>query len=264
MKIGFIGLGNMAKAMIGGMLAKEIAKPSDIIGSDKTQEITDAIATAYGIQTTTENKNAASCADVLILAVKPQFLGEVVTEIKEAVKEDALVISIAAGKKMEEIEALFGKKIKLVRVMPNTPALVGEGCSGVCRNQNITDAEMAVCMSLIGSFGQADEVPEKMMDAVTGVSGSSPAFVFLFIEALADGAVAAGMPRVQAYRFAAQTVMGSAKLMLESGKHPGELKDMVCSPAGTTIEGVRILEEKGFRGTVMDAVKAAVEKAQNM
>ena len=264
MKIGFIGLGNMAKAMLGGMLSQGIAAKEDVIGSAKTQATREAVKEAYGIETFSDNKEVAAKADILILAVKPQFFAEVIPEIKDAVKEDTLIISIAAGKTMAEIEAMFGKKIKLVRCMPNTPALVGEGCSGVCRNAGVSDGEMAKCMELMNSFGLAEEVTEKLMDAVTGVSGCSPAYVFLFIESLADGAVAAGMPRKQAYSFAAQTVMGSAKLMLESGKHPGELKDMVCSPAGTTIEGVRILEENGFRGTVMNAVKGSVEKAQKM
>ncbi len=264
MKIGFIGLGNMAKAMIGGMLAKEIATKEDIIGSDKIQAAMDAAKETYGIAIASDNSEVAKQADVLILAVKPQFLAQAVSEMKEAVKEDTLIISIAAGKTISQIETLFGKELKLVRVMPNTPALVGEGCSGVCRNGRVSDEEMATCMQLIGSFGIASEVTESLMDAVTGVSGSAPAFVFMFIEALADGAVAAGMPRSQAYTFAAQTVMGSAKLVLETGKHPGELKDMVCSPAGTTIEGVRLLEEKGLRGAVMDAVIAAAEKARNM
>ena len=153
---------------------------------------------------------------------------------------------------------------RIIRVMPNTPALVLEGCSGVCRNDAVSEEEMQLCMKLIGSFGKASEVPEKLMDAVTGLSGSGPAFVFMFIEAMADGAVAAGMPRAQAYTFAAQTVLGSAKLVLETGKHPGELKDMVCSPAGTTIEGVRILEEKGLRSSVMEAVLGAAEKSRNL
>lgn len=264
MKIGFIGLGNMAKAMIGGMLAKGIAAKEDIIGSDKMETALEAAGKTYGITVAADNKEVAAEADVLILAVKPQFLQEAVSEMKEAVKEDALIISIVAGKTISQIETLFAKKIKLVRVMPNTPALVGEGCSGVCRNSRVSAEEMAICMRLLRSFGTADEVSEKLMDAVTGVSGSSPAFVFMFIEAMADGAVAEGMPRSQAYAFAAQTVMGSARLMLESGKQPGELKDMVCSPAGTTIEGVRVLEEKGLRGAVMDAVIKAAEKSRNM
>lgn len=264
MKIGFIGLGNMAKAMIGGMLEKGIATKEDIIGSAKTQATRDAVSAKWGIETFADNRDVAKQADILILAVKPQFFAQVLPEIKIAVKEDALVISIAAGKSMGEIEKLLGTRTKLVRCMPNTPALVGAGCSAVCFNNEVTEEEKELCMKLIGSFGMAQEIPEKLMDAFAGVSGCSPAFVFMFMEALADGGVAAGLPRKQAYEFVAQAVMGSAKLMLESGKHPGELKDMVCSPAGTTIEGVRTLEERAFRGAVMDAVKATVDKSQKM
>lgn len=264
MKIGFIGLGNMAKAMIGGMLDKKIATPEEIMGSAKTEATRKAVAENFTIQVREDNKLIAEFAEVLILAVKPQVMDDVIAKISSSVKADTLIISIAAGKTLAQLEAAFGKKCKIVRCMPNTPAMVGEGCSGVCRNALVTDSEMAQCMNLLGSFGIAEEVPEKIMDAVIGVSGSSPAFVFMFMEALADGAVKAGMPRKQAYHFAAQTVMGSAKLMLETGKHPGELKDMVCSPGGTTIEGVQILEEMGFRSAIMDAVEACVEKSRNM
>ena len=264
MKIGFIGLGNMAKAMIGGMIAKKMVTGEDVIGSAKTEATILAMRERYGIETTLDNGRVAMDSDVLFLAVKPQFFGEVLPGIKEFIKKDALIVSIAAGKSIADIEAILGKDKKIVRCMPNTPALVGEGCTGACRNDNVTDGEMAKCMELLQSFGIAQEVPARLIDAVSGVSGCSPAYVFMFLEALADGAVEAGMPRKQAYTFAAQAVMGSAKLMLETGKHPGELKDMVTSPAGTTIEGVRVLEEKGFRGAVIAAVKASVEKNKNM
>lgn len=264
MKIGFIGLGNMARAMIEGMLSKKIASKENITGSAKTEATLISVKEKYGIETTLDNCSVAERSDILILAVKPQFFGEVISQIKEKVREDTLVISIAAGRTIADIEELFGRSLKLVRCMPNTPALIGEGCSGVCRNGSVSDSEMAKCMALIESFGFAQEVPEHLIDAVSGVSGCSPAYVFMFLEALADGAVEAGMPRGQAYVFAARAVMGSARLMLETGKHPGELKDMVTSPAGTTIEGVRTLEERGFRGAVIDAVKASVEKSRNM
>lgn len=264
MTIGFIGLGNMAKAMIGGMLAKSIAKPEEIIGSAKTEATAKAVREAYGISVLNSNEEVAHKADVLILAVKPQMFDQVIPQIRDVVRKDQLVISIAAGKTISQIESAFGKELKLVRCMPNTPAMVGEGCSGACRNERVNDADMELCMRLLGSFGLAEEVPEKLIDAVGGVSGSSPAFVFMFIEALADGAVKAGMPRQQALRFAAQAVMGSARLMLETGKHPGELKDMVCSPGGTTIEGVQVLEKMGLRAGVMSAVEACVEKSKKM
>jgi len=264
MIIGFIGLGNMAKAMINGMLEKGIATKEELIGSAKTEATREAVAKKWGIKTFADNSEVAKKADVLVLAVKPQFFAEVIPTIKKEIKDDAIVLSIAAGKSLEEIEKLLGSKNKIVRCMPNTPALVGEGCSAVCFHQEVNDDEKELCMKLLGSFGMIQEIPEKLMDAFTGVSGCSPAFVFMFIEALADGGVAAGLPRKQAYAFAAQAVMGSAKLMLQTGMHPGELKDMVCSPGGTTIEGVRVLEEQGMRGALMDAVKAAVDKSQKM
>lgn len=264
MKIGFIGLGNMAKAMIGGMLQKEIVPPDAILGSARSKETLEAVHARYGIGTRDSNRAVAMEADVLILAVKPQFFQTVIEEIREVMPEKTLVISIAAGKTMEWIENAFHKKIKLVRCMPNTPALVGAGCTGVCSNERVSEEETAFGLRLMESFGSASLVPESLMDAVGAVSGSSPAFVFLFLEAMADGAVAAGMPRAQAYEFAAQAVYGSAKLALESGKHPGELKDMVCSPGGTTIQGVRVLEEKGMRGAVMDALQAVVEQTRKL
>lgn len=264
MKIGFIGLGNMAKAMIDGMVEKGIVPPNDIVGTSKTEETRQAARSAYDIEIRDTNAETAKEADVLILAVKPQFMEEVIREIRGEISLSTLVISIAAGKTIKWIEDAFGRKIKLVRCMPNTPAMVGAGCTGVCVNDRVSQEEIDYSIKLMESFGMARLVPERLIDAVGAVSGSSPAFVFMFIEAMADAAVAAGMPRVQAYEFAAQAVYGSAKLVLESGKHPGELKDMVCSPGGTTIQGVRVLEEKGLRGAVMDALAAVVERTKEL
>ncbi len=264
MKIGFIGLGNMAKAMIGGMLQKELVDRCDIIGSARTRETMENVRDFYGIGIRDSNAAVAEEAKILILAVKPQFFQTVIEQIRAVVADDTLVISIAAGKTMAWIEQAFGREIKLVRCMPNTPALVGEGCTGVCVNSRVSQEETAMSLKLMESFGRASLVPESLMDAFGAVSGSSPAFVFMFIEAMADAAVAAGMPRAQAYAFAGQAVYGSAKLALESGKHPGELKDMVCSPGGTTIQGVRVLEEKGMRGAVMDALQAVVEQTRKL
>lgn len=264
MKIGFIGLGNMARAIIGGMLEKGIVSAEDICGSAKTQKTLDAVQKEYGIDTKDSNVAVAAECGTLVLAVKPQFLEGVVREISGVVKPDTLIISIAAGKTLSWLEEAFGRKVKLVRCMPNTPALVGEGCTGVCVNDAVSEEETGYSLRLMESFGKASLVEERLMDAVGAVSGSSPAYVFLFIEAMADAGVAAGMPRAQAYEFAAQAVYGSAKLVLETGKHPGELKDMVCSPGGTTIEGVRVLEEAGFRGAVMNALLATVEKSRKL
>lgn len=187
-----------------------------------------------------------------------------IAEIKGEITEDKLVISIAAGKSMDWITKEFGRDVKLIRCMPNTPALVGEGCTAVCSNSFVKEEDEAFCLKLMGSFGKAILIPERLMDAAGAVGGSSPAFVFMFIEAMADGAVAAGMPRKQAYEFAAQSVLGSAKMVLETGMHPGDLKDMVCSPGGTTIEGVKELEEKGMRAAVMGAIEACVEKSKRL
>lgn len=264
MKIGFIGLGNMAKAIIKGMINNKIVPPSEIIGTAKTKATIEAVHGTYGIGIRNTNADVAKEADVLVLAVKPQFFEQVIQEIRGVVKEDTLIISIAAGKTMAWIEDTFAKGIKLVRCMPNTPASVGAGCTGVCANERVSEEEVNYSMKLMSSFGSAQLVPERLMDVVGAVSGSSPAYVFMFIEAMADAAVAAGMPRKQSYEFAAQAVYGAAKLVLESGKHPGELKDMVCSPGGTTIQGVRVLEEKGMRGAVMDALAVTVEQSKKL
>ena len=238
MKIGFIGLGNMATAIIGGLLREDTTLSSEdgnvtvitaanIIGSAKTEATRQKRAEQFGIAVTASNREVAEAADVLVLAVKPQFFPEVIAEIRDAVSENTLVISIA--------------------VVPGPGA---------------TEADEALCLRLMESFGRAIVIPERLMDAASATAGSSPAFVFMFIEALADGAVAAGMPRAQAYEFAAAAVAGSAQLVLETGRHPGDLKDMVCSPGGTTIEGVRALEEGAFRASVMNAISACVEKAK--
>lgn len=265
MKIGFIGLGNMATAMIGGILQKGMAQPQDIIGSAKTESTKEKVKTQFQIEIAGNNRETAEKADILFLAVKPIFLGDVISEIRDAVRKETLIVSIAAGRDMKFLKEAFGRTdCKIIRCMPNTPALVLEGCTGVCAGENVTEEELNQVLSLLQSFGVASVVPERLMDVVVGVSGSSPAYVFMFIEAMADEAVAAGMPRKQAYEFAAQSVLGSAKMVLETGKHPGELKDMVCSPGGTTIQAVKVLEEKGLRAAVMDAMEACIEKSRNM
>ena len=174
------------------------------------------------------------------------------------------MVTLAPGKTLQWLDAMFGKPTKLVRTMPNTPALVGEGMTALCSNEFVTEEELEKVVQIFQSFGKTQVVPESMIDVVVGVSGSSPAYVFMFIEAMADAAVADGMPRSQAYEFAAQAVLGSAKMVLETGKHPGEFKDMVCSPGGTTIEAVRVLEEIGMRSAVFEACKACVKKAKGL
>lgn len=265
MKIGFIGLGNMATAMISGMIQKKVVDIQDICGSAKTVATCEKVKTKLNIHTTQSNMEVAMDTDVLFLAVKPIFLDEVIAEIKDVVKAETLIVSIAAGRNLQFYMDKFGRpELKIVRCMPNTPALVLEGCTGVCANENVTAEELESVLTLLRSFGVASVVPERLMDVVVGVSGSSPAYVFMFIEAMADEAVAEGMPRKQAYEFAAQAVLGSAKMVLETGMHPGELKDMVCSPGGTTIQAVKVLEETGLRASVMNAMEACIEKSRNM
>ena len=219
---------------------------------------------SLGINITTDNKEVAKNSEVLILAVKPQFYADVIKEISEYITEKQIIVTIAPDKTLEYLADTFGHPVKIVRTMPNTPALVGEGITGVCHNALVTKEELDYVCNILNGFGKAEVVPERLMDVVVSVSGSSPAYGFMFIEAMADAAVADGMPRPQAYKFAAQAVLGSAKMVLETGKHPGELKDMVCSPAGTTIEAVRVLEEKGFRSAVFEAMKACAEKSKGM
>ncbi len=264
MKLGFIGAGNMAKAIMGGVLKNEIFKPEEVIASDLYVPGLEAAKESLGINITTDNKEVAKNSEVLILAVKPQFYADVIKEISEYITEKQIIVTIAPGKTLEYLADTFGHPVKIVRTMPNTPALVGEGITGVCHNALVTKEELDYVCNILNGFGKAEVVPERLMDVVVSVSGSSPAYVFMFIEAMADAAVADGMPRPQAYKFAAQAVLGSAKMVLETGKHPGELKDMVCSPAGTTIEAVRVLEEKGFRSAVFEAMKACAEKSKGM
>lgn len=260
MKLGFIGGGNMASAIIGGVIKEGIVKPEDIIVSD----IRDQVSSRFGVRYTDDNKRAAKESAILFLSVKPQIYPSVIAEIRDEPLDDRLIITIAPGKTLAWLKEQFGRELHIIRTMPNTPAMVGEGMTAVCPNSLVTEEELKKAEQLIGSFGRMEIVPEHLMNAVTSVSGSSPAYVFMMIEAMADAAVADGMPRKQAYTFAAQAVMGSAKMVLETGKHPGELKDMVCSPAGTTIEAVRVLEKSGFRSAIIEAMKACTEVSSKM
>ncbi len=263
-KVGFIGCGNMAKAIIGGLINNAGITPKEIIAADASKEAIEKASDNIGIDTTLNNKEVASNSDVLFLSVKPQFYETVITEIKDSISANQIVVTIAPGKTLAWLAERIGSDVKLVRTMPNTPALVGEGITAVCKNSLVSEEEFSYIMSLLSSFGLAEEISENLMDVVVSVSGSSPAYVFMFIEAMADAAVLDGMPRDKAYKFAAQAVLGSAKMVIETGKHPGELKDMVCSPAGTTIEAVRVLEEKGFRSSVIEAMKACTDKSKSL
>ena len=264
MRIGFIGCGNMATAMIKGILDSQKVKTEDVIASAKSEKTREKIKTELGINAARKNKEVVEFSDILFLAVKPQYYEEVIQEIKDDIRENQMIVSIAPGKTLAWLAERLGENKKIIRTMPNTPAMVKEGMMGMCRNDLVTEDEMQQVKDICESFGKAEVVPESLIDVVVGVSGSSPAYVFMFIEAMADAAVADGMPRTQAYKFAAQAVLGSAKMVLETGKHPGELKDMVCSPGGTTIEAVRVLEEKGMRSAVIEASRSCVKKARDM
>lgn len=264
MKIGFIGCGNMGSAMIGGMLKKGLFNKEEIIVSNLTAEGSKRSREKLGVVTTMDNCQVVRQADIIFLAVKPQFYEEVLAQVKDVLTASHILVGIAPGKTLAWLEEKCGQPLKIVRMMPNTPALVGEGMTGVCKNERVTEEDLKIICEITDSFGRTEVVPERLMDAVGAVSGCSPAYVFMFIEAMADAAVAQGMPRKQSYGFAAQAVLGSAKMVLETGMHPGELKDMVCSPAGTTIEGVRILEKAGMRSAVFEALTGAAEKGKKM
>lgn len=260
--LGFIGCGNMAGAIIGGIVAGGRVAAENITASDILEENLKKANEAHGIAVTFDNKETARTSDILVLSVKPQFYMPVIGEIRDEIKTDAVIVTIAPGISLQAVGDAFGRPVKVVRTMPNTPALVGAGMTGACANDLVTDEEMATVLELFGTFSRVEIVPERLMDVVGAVGGAAPAYVFMLIEAMADAAVSDGMPRAQAYRFAGQTVMGSAKLLLETGRHPGELKDMVCSPGGTTIEGVRRLEAGGFRSAIFEALKAVTEKSK--
>ena len=264
MKLGVIGLGNMAGAMIGGIVKAGVVPASDINGSDPVKEQAERVKKELGINTFDDNSAAIKDCDYVIIAVKPQVYDAVLPQIASSMRKDAVIISIAPGRTLSYLGSALGDDAKIVRLMPNTPALVGEGCTGVCRNDNVSAQEFEFVMKMLAGFGMAFEVKESQMDAVVAVSGSSPAYVFMLIDAMADGAVAEGLDRASAIKMASQAVLGSAKMVLETGKHPGQLKDMVCSPAGTTIDAVAKLEKGGFRASVIDAMSACAEKSRKI
>ncbi len=263
-KIGFIGSGNMAKAMIGGLINNSSIGPQEIMVSSPRQQSIDEIVKQYQVIGTTSNCEVASAVEILVLATKPNLYPHIIDEIKNSIDYSTIVVSIAAGQSIEMIEKYFEKPIKLVRTMPNTPALVGEGMTAVMPNSQISEEDLLRVIEIFNSFGKCERISESLIDAVIAVSGSSPAYVYLFIEAMADAAVLQGMSRDMAYQFAAQSVLGAAKMVLKTNLHPGVLKDQVCSPGGTTIEAVTTLEKTGFRQSVIHAMEACADKSKRM
>lgn len=264
MKLGIIGAGNMAMAIVNGLLKKGVFTPEEILVSRRDKNALEKWQEELKVNITTDNRKVAEEAEILLLAVKPQRMAGVIEEIKDRVRQEQLLITIAAGKTISWYEETFGKEIHLVRAMPNTPAMVKEGCTGYCINNKVSEEEKEKVEKILESYGKCYFLPESLMDTYGALAGSGPAFVFLFLEALADGAVLNGMPRQMAYEMAAQTLLGSSKLWQETKKHPGELKDMVCSPGGTTICGIQSLEEGSMRAAVMAAISSCVEKSRKL
>ena len=263
-KVGFIGCGNMGSSMVGGLIKSEAFKPKDIFVSTKTESSAVNMKNKFNINASTDNKEVVKNSNIIILSIKPHMFEEIIKEIKEELTEDKLIISVAAGITIEKLEELISKKHKIIRSMPNTPALVGEAMSAICPNNNVNKDDMESCERIFQSFGECVEISEKDFHAFIALCGSSPAYVFMFIEAMADGAVKLGIPRNKAYKMAAQSVLGSAKMVLDTEKHPGELKDAVCSPAGTTIDAVVELEKLGFRSSIIEAMNKCAEKSKSM
>jgi pyrroline-5-carboxylate reductase len=262
-KIAFLGGGNMAEALIKGLIAGSTATPDHILVTDVSADRLAHLHNTYGVMQK-GNMEAAREADIIILSVKPQVIERVLAEIASGVDDRKLVISIAAGIAIAKIEKALKAGCHVVRVMPNTPALVLAGAAALAGGKNATSADLALAQSIFSAVGRAVIVDEKLMDAVTGLSGSGPAYVFMIIDALSDAGVKAGLPRQLALELAAQTVYGAAKMVLETKEHPGKLRDMVTSPGGTTIEGLHALEKGKLRATLMNAVEAATARSREL
>lgn len=263
-KIGFVGCGNMGSAMVGGMINSGLVAKENISASCRTQGSAKRLSEKFGINTTLSNRVICEKSDLIFLAVKPYMYEDVINEVKDLVDDGKIIVSIAAGVTIEKMENWFGKEIKLVKTMPNTPALVGEGMSAICPNSKVSKEELEEVMTIFNSFGKCEILDEKYFHGFISLAGSSPAYAYMFIEAMGDAGVKQGIPRDKAYRLAAQSLLGAAKMVLETGEHPGRLKDNVCSPGGTTIEAVIELEKKGFRSAIINAMEKCEEKSKNM
>ena len=262
--IGFLGAGNMAEAMIRGLIQGGVVGPDKILASAPRAERRDELAAAYRIATTADNLEVARGVDILVLSVKPQILEHVLREVASVLAPSVLVISVAAGIDTHTIEGHLLPGARVVRAMPNMPALVRAGATAIARGRHATDDDLTEARTIFDAVGITVTLDESHLDAVTGLSGSGPAYIFLILEALADAGVKVGLSRRNAQRLAAQTVMGSAKLLLDTDEHPGKLKDMVTSPGGTAIAGLHTLEEGGLRTTLINAVETATKRAREL
>ncbi len=262
--IGFLGAGKMASALAKGFVQAGLIAADCIMASDPSEAARTGFALTGGAKTTAFNPDLLKFAKVILLAVKPDQVGEVLGEIQAHFTETHLLISIAAGVPLSKLESALPSGARIIRVMPNTPALVGASATGFALGKSAWPEDGKLAQSLFSSVGVAFQIKEALLDAVTGLSGSGPAYVYVAIEALSDGGVAAGLPRDVATKLAAQTLLGSAKMVLETGLHPAALKDMVTSPGGTTIEGIHELEKANFRGALINAVRAAADKSKKL
>lgn len=263
-KVGFIGVGNMGGALLRSIVKCDKNNDFSLCAFDINTPLLKELTHELGIKEEESVKSLVSNCDIIILAVKPQYCDPVLEYIKPVLQPEKILVSVAVGLSMKFYKNILGDKAKVVRTMPNTPALVGAGMTLVSWDNLITIDEKKVIMKLLSYSGRVEELDESLMSEVTALTGSSPAYVFILIEAMADAAVKSGIQRNQAYRLAAQAVLGSAKMVLDTGKHPGELKDMVCSPAGTTIEAVAALEREGFRNAIITAMEECTKKARKI
>jgi pyrroline-5-carboxylate reductase len=263
-RLGFLGSGNMAEALMRGILAKDLWSKQHLIASDVSAQRLSVVGKELGIITAGDNREVVKASDMIIVATKPAQVPEVLSEVADLVTVDRLVVSIAAGVTLATIQSCLKGNVPVIRVMPNAPALVLAGMSCLSAGQYASEDHMTQALKVFSGVGEAVVVPEAHLDAVTALSGSGPAYLFVVLEALADAGVRAGLPRKIAEKLSAQTMLGAAKMVLETGKHPGELKDMVASPAGTTIEGLAALEGGGIRGAFMEAVDAAWRRAKEL
>ncbi|KAK8382691.1 hypothetical protein O3P69_015486 [Scylla paramamosain] len=267
LRIGFIGAGNMAQALAKGFISSGLAKPQNVTAScpPTDQHLLQQMKQLLGCATTHDNREVASTSDVVVVCVKPTIVGRVLQELRPCVTPDRpLVTSVALGVTLSSMEAALPPEARVMRIMPNTPALVQHGASVFTRGTHTTPEDAELTQKMLSAVGQCDEVPETFLDAVTGLSGAGPAYMYLVVEALADGGVRMGLPRDLAQRLAAQTMMGAAKMVLSTGKHPGQLKDEVCSPGGCTIQGVQVLEDAGLRSALISAVHTAAAASVTM
>ena len=264
MNVTIIGCGKMGCAMARGLLKSGLVSAQDLVITNRSGTVPQALEGFSGLRFLTDNRAACADSDFILLAVLPQRYGEVLPEIRDAAREGACLLSIAPGYSVQQIAEMTGNRFRVIRAMPNTPAVIGEGMIAVCENPSVPEKVFGEALELFSALGRTEVIREDQLNAVIGVSGSAPAYFFVFLDALADAGVLGGLHREQAVRLAEQTMLGCARLAIGTGDSPSALRDMVCSPGGTTIEAVAKLEETGFRSAVIQAARAAMEKAEKM